>query len=259
MAIRTYCRARCSGMPLVFSTLIASALALSASIANAAVVVDGTRVVYPSNRREVSVNLHNVGTMPALVEVWIDAGNDRSKPDDASAPIVATPPLFRMNATQGQTLRLIYTQAPLPSDRETVFWLNVLDIPPRAQADPNAPNHLEMAFRHRLKIFFRPVALRGDPADAAKAVTWSIANGADGPALVAHNPTPYYVSFISADVAAGAIHDEAHTEMVAPLSTSRFALSRKDLAGAGPAAIHYSFVNDFGAVTTGESTAAVTP
>jgi len=257
MAIRTYCRARCSGMPLVFSTLIASALALSASIANAAVVVDGTRVVYPSNRREVSVNLHNVGTMPALVEVWIDAGNDRSKPDDASAPIVATPPLFRMNPSQGQTLRLIYTQAALPADRESVFWLNVLDIPPREKPNPDAPNHLEMAFRHRLKIFYRPAGMKGDAATAAKAVVWTVTHGADGSALVARNPTPFFISLVSADVTAGAMQDHAHTDMLPPQSSTRLALSRADFHG--PATVKYSFINDFGSVVNGSANADAAP
>jgi len=231
----------------------------SVGIARAAVIVDGTRVVYPANRHEVSVNLHNVGEMPSLVEVWIDSGNDRSQPDDNSAPIVATPPLFRLDPTQGQTLRLIYTQAALPTDRESVFWLNVLDIPPRAKANPDAPNHLEMAFRHRLKIFFRPAGLHGDPADAAKAVVWAVVAGADGPALIARNPTPFHISFISADVAAGEVRDHAHTDMVPPQSSARFALSQSTLGTAGPILVHYSFINDFGAIVTGDAPAGTAP
>ena len=237
-------------------------------IAFAAVIVDGTRVIYPANRHEVSVNLHNVGEAPSLVEVWIDNGRDRTsvkdapKPGDppaADVPFVATPPLFRLDPAQGQTLRLIYTQNPLPTDRESVFWLNVLDIPPRAKANPDAPNQLEMAFRHRLKIFFRPAGLHGDPADAPKAVVWSIAAGPDGLALIAHNPTPYHIAFVSADVTAGTVHDDARTEMVAPASSARFALTQTALKNAGAVKVHYSFINDYGAVVTGDAAASRAP
>jgi chaperone protein EcpD len=243
--------------------LLFSAILIGPTLAHATVVVDGTRVIYPAARHEVSVNVRNVGEMPSLVEVWIDTGNERSRPDDSSAPIVATPPLFRINPTQGQTLRLMYTQGPLPTDRESVFWLNVLDIPPRAKPNPDAPNHLEMAFRHRLKIFFRPTALRGDPADAAKAVVWSLVTGADGPALVARNPTPFYISFIGAELSTGtekrAPRNEARAEMVPPMSSKSFVLARPELHSAGPVTVHYSFINDFGASVAGDAPAGFAP
>jgi chaperone protein EcpD len=269
------CRAACR---LPGALLVAALLAWWAAvpIAQATVVVDGTRVIYPANRREVSVNLHNVGEAPSLVEVWIDNGKDKTAvkdaprpgdPPPADAPIVVTPPLFRLDPAQGQTLRLIYTQSPLPADRETVLWLNVLDIPPRAKPNPDAPNQLEMAFRHRLKIFFRPSGLHGDPADAAKAVVWTIAadNGSDGGrlSLIAHNPTPFHISFISADVTAGPVHDQAHADMVAPGASARFALTQDALRsvakGGGQVAVHYSFINDFGAVVTGDAVAGSAP
>lgn len=220
-----------------------------AGVAEAGVVIDATRVIYPAPRREVSITLHNTGAAPALIQAWIDAGDAQALPGDAASPFVLTPPLFRVDPAKGQTLRLIYSGDPLPTDRESVFWLNVLDIPPRVAADPNAPNRLEMAFRHRLKILFRPEHLTGKAADAAKAVTWSVVRSGDQVALEARNPTPYHVSLASAEASSRGTAIAAQTDMLAPFSTRQFALP--GVLPAGPITIRYSFVDDFGAVIGG--------
>lgn len=245
------------------SPLAALALAFVGSMtaitgpAQAGVVVDATRVIYPASRKEVSISLHNTGEVPALVQAWTDAGNAAERPGEANAPFALTPPLFRLDPANGQTLRLIYTQSPLAADRETVFWLNVLDIPPRVPSNPQEPNRLEMAFRHRMKILFRPQGLPGNPADAASAVTWSIVRQ-DGKAMLeARNPTPYFVSFSTAEVAAGGITATAAAEMVAPFASKRFALDRPELPVGGPVTIRYGFIDDFGAARGGSASASV--
>ena len=43
------------------------ALVLPFTAANADVVIHGTRIVYPSNAREITVKVTNEGTSPALV------------------------------------------------------------------------------------------------------------------------------------------------------------------------------------------------
>jgi chaperone protein EcpD len=62
----------------------------------------------------------------------------------------------------------------LPQDRETLYWFNVLEIPPKSKAanDENL-NQLQLAFRTRIKFIFRPDGLKGNPLDAAANVTWS--------------------------------------------------------------------------------------
>ena len=46
-------------------------------------------------------------------------------------PFTMVPPLFRLDPKKGQMLRIVYTQEPLATDKETLFWLNVLEVPPR--------------------------------------------------------------------------------------------------------------------------------
>src|SRR5690242_3641075 len=153
--------------------LLASCAGLLASClfafgAHATVVIGGTRVVFPARDGEVTVRLSNVGGTPALVEAWIDHGNPQSTPDKADTPFLITPPLFRMDAHKDQSLRIIATSPSLPADRESLFWLNVLEVPPRPKGQETiGKNLLQLAIRSRLKLFYRPDGLPGDALTAA--------------------------------------------------------------------------------------------
>jgi P pilus assembly chaperone PapD len=242
---------------LPLPAILAAAVA-PLQMAQAGVVVDATRVIYPAARKEVSLSLHNTGDAPALVQAWIDAGDPSAKAGEVKTPFALTPPLFRLDPAKGQTLRLIYTQEPLSTDRESVFWLNVLDIPPRAPARAQGENRLEMAFRHRLKILFRPRNLAGNPTDAAKAVTWTIVRQGGRTMLAAHNPTPYFISYAEAEVTSAGVSATATPDMLPPFADLRLALSR-DFPTLGKVSIKYGFVNDFGGVVNGTASADPAP
>lgn len=74
----------------------------------------GTRVIYPANAREVTLELTNKGSTPSLVQVWIDAGDRRIRPGAEALPFLVTPPITRIEAQRGQSLRLAYVGQGLP-------------------------------------------------------------------------------------------------------------------------------------------------
>ncbi len=102
-------------------------LVLLASIAQAraSVVVTGTRVIYPGEAREKTVQLSNRDAFPNVVQAWVDIDAPDAPPDQADAPFLVNPAVFRMAPDSGQTLRIVYTGQGLPGDRESLFHLNV--------------------------------------------------------------------------------------------------------------------------------------
>lgn len=230
------------------------AAALFAASAAASVTVGGTRVVYPLENREVTVKLDNDRAEPSLVQVWMDSGDANAKPDDASAPFVLTPPIFRMDGHKAQTLRMMYTGDALPKDRESVFWLNVLDVPPKAKAGTDE-NTLQFAFRTRIKVFARPKDLPGTPADAAQTLTWKIVPAPDnkGYALAATNPSAYHVSFNEIQVVSGehTFSNEAGG-MVGPKDSAVFPVKNLTAVPAG-AKVKFITISDYGGATPHEA------
>lgn len=226
------------------------AAACVVGVANASVIVTGTRVIFPGNDREVSVKLDNNGQYPALVQTWIDKGDIQAAPNTVDAPFVIMPPVFRMEPGKGQTLRLIYTREPLPQDRESVFWLNVLEIPPKPQAEADA-SLLQMAFRSRIKIFFRPPGLDAEGAMEAPAlVRWRLVKDGEGRyAVEGNNPTPYYVNVPALGVSGGGhTYDATDGAMLEPGGSHTFVLKGQTFKPVGALELSYSFINDYGAV-----------
>lgn len=234
------------------------ALCLFAGIAHASVVIGGTRVVFPAQDGEVTVRLTNQGDRPALIEAWIDRGNLQSTPDKVDVPFLITPPLFRMEAHKDQSLRIIATSSQLPGDRETLFWLNVLEIPPKPSAEQAAgKNLLQFAIRSRLKLFYRPAQLSGDSFKAPAQVTWKAVTDGPGYALEVHNPTPYYITFTKLALEIGGKQHAVDAGMVDPLGSLRLPVKGLTQAPSAGTPIAYDVINDYGAMDSFKGT--VTP
>lgn len=223
-------------------SIFASAiLILSVSGAYASVVITGTRVIYPSDANEVSIKMNNNGESPVLVQSWLDKGDINAKPENLQVPFTLTPPINRVDAGKGQTLRLNYTGTALPNNKESIFWLNVLEVP--AKTKQSDKNLLQMAFRTRIKVFFRPSGLSGNANDAVESLVWNTTpNG-----LKVTNPTPFYVSLsdIAAQVNGKIVNGEL--DMVEPKASREFQLNDFSKISHG-SKIDVNYINDYGAV-----------
>lgn len=155
--------------------------------------------------KDVSLRLENKGKSPLLVQNWIDLGNDNAEPGSIKAPFAATPPVSRIESKRGQSIKIMYTGTEsLPKDRESVFWFNVLEVPPKADTSTEEnKNLLQLAFRTRIKLFYRPSNLPGSASEAPKQLKWQVANEQGHAVIRAENPTPYYVSFNGATFTSG--------------------------------------------------------
>lgn len=216
----------------------------------ATVVIGGTRVVYPAQEREITVKLTNEDEKsPLLVQAWIDDGNEKSTPDQLHVPFILTPPVFRIDPGKGQALRVTYLKdKPLPTDKESVFWLNVLEVPPKPKAvNGQQPNTLRLAFRTRIKLFFRPKGLKGNAADAPAELRWKLVTDGGESVLVAENPSVYYVSFESVSLTVDGKDNKSDSpQMIAPGGTQRYTLKDFHAANGAKSEVHFSSIDDYG-------------
>ena len=223
------------------------ALVLPFTAANADVVIHGTRIVYPSNAREITVKVTNEGTSPALVQAWIDEGDAKITPDESKSPFVITPPITRIEPGKGQSLRVSALPGvnALSKTQESLFWLNVLDIPPKPtkkDADNGSDNFLQLAIRSRLKFFYRPAGLKGDSFSAPKQLQWT----AQDSTLTIKNPTPYHVTITSiVQKSRGEVTDKVEVltdgMMLIPFSEQKINVKNPNIKG-----MTFTTINDYG-------------
>ncbi|MFG0630163.1 molecular chaperone [Pseudomonas sp. xss_2] len=208
---------------------------------DAGVVIGATRVIFPAEQREVTVKMTNVGSHPSLVQSWVDDGHPEVPLEHLRVPFRLTPPLFRLDPGKAQSLRLFHTGEVMPGDRESLYWLNVLEVPPKG-----AGNFLQFALRSRIKLLYRPQGLPGKATDAHRAVTWQVVRDGHAWAMQADNSGPFFVNLARLEIIQGEQVISLKPAHVAPFASVRFALE----AGDRPAAIElrYAVIDDYGAV-----------
>lgn len=223
-----------------------------AASASASVVMTGTRVIYPGGASERSIQFTNQDEVPNVVQVWIDSGDTNSTPETANAPFVVTPPVFRMEPKAGQTARLIFTGKDLPQDRESVFFINAVQIPALSSAEADR-NKMLLLLRNRVKLFYRPSGISGEPERAAEKLRFGLSREGSEWKITATNDSPFHVSLTDAQIVRAARSVALQPDMVAPMSTFEWRIkSDEDLATAGWV-VRFVFVNDHGGENKVES------
>ncbi|OMQ21909.1 hypothetical protein BMI79_13790 [Serratia oryzae] len=213
-------------------------------VAQASVSIEGTRLIYPSSEREITIKMTNEGTAPALVQMWTDRGDPATQPQNADAPFLITPPIFRIEPSKGQSVRLVFAGEKLPQDRESLFWFNALEIPP-ANLDTDRSS-MQIAVRSRLKLFYRPANLPGDAASAAYQVTWQwVSAKGNGYALRATNSSPYFVTYSKLELQVQGKKHNLGTGMIAPFDHLDFPVKGLNSKAANSSLV-YRPMNDYG-------------
>ncbi len=131
----------------------------------AAIALDRTRVVFDGSEKSVSLNISNENKqLPYLAQGWIED----DKGNKITSPLTVLPPVQRVEANAKSQVKVQGLPAVngLPQDRESLFYFNLREIPPRS----DKPNTLQVALQTRIKLFYRRKSASGDSNNNAYAV-----------------------------------------------------------------------------------------
>lgn len=199
----------------------------SMSVANAGVIIGGTRVIYDGTKKEASISVNNPDNTAYLIQSWVETQNGGAE----KAPFIITPPLYRLDSGQQNVERILLAGA-LPQDKESLYWLNIKAIP----SAPAKDNTLQIAVKTRIKLIYRPESLKGSvPEELADKLTWQQA----GNQIQVTNPTNFVMNFNDITVNGKKLEDVSY---VLPGSTARFDLPK----GVSSGAIEFKVINDYG-------------
>jgi len=223
----------------------------------AGVTPEVSRIVFAADAAEQSVQLYNLNTYPVLVQAWVDDGDIRSVPQSSSAPVVALPPIFRMAPHDQTSLRLINAGEPLPTDRESLRWLNLYEIPATPKDWGKDGQTVTVTMRTQIKLFVRPAGLADPGAGRLRKLVLSLAPACRGLALTIDNPTPYYVTIGAVQVALGNTAKQAIPDMIAPFSRTTVAFDAWQASPGTAARVTLSVIGDDGNPEAGTRTVRV--
>lgn len=225
-------------------TVLASvfiATALLASSVQAAVSINRTRVIFPGDEKRVVRSVYNFDTKtPFLVQAWVSDAQDNKL---TGGPLMVLPPVMRIEANGKNQLRIQAMPGAnlLRQDRETLFYLHILEIPPKSEQ----ANTLQLAQETRMKLFYRPAGLKegvvnGENPQIDKV---TITRNAETGLAQINNPTPYYLSVSDILKGKGGKPLEGFEPvMVSPMGKTVTSLESELLRGG----CMLSYINDYG-------------
>ena len=200
--------------------------------------VSQTRVIINAGSSGGTVNLHNYGDRP-----WLIRGRVTTAPgNDKSGPFTITPPLFRMESDGSYMVRVMPQGAQvLPTDRESVFYISFLAIPPSPPpgdygADEGIAAQVTIGVDTVMKLFYRPQKLAMTSQEAAKKLTFHYTNSQ----VTVANPTPYWLTLSSLSFNGKTQDMRNVNNMIAPYSEQQFAQEKL------PREVSWTVINDYG-------------
>lgn len=210
MPVPRLCSIMINIMNRLSRTVIAAVLLLVAGEIHAGIVVGGTRFVFPAGKESISILLTNTSQEPWLVNSKINspthwAGGINSP---VQVPVLVTPPLFLLQPGTAGTLRLLKMDSGnLPTDRETLYELNIASVPSGKVENQS----VKVAMRSVFKLFWRPAGLTGDPLESYQQLGLTLTSKG----VQLRNPTPYYINLVQVTVNGKTVSDAG---VVAPKS-----------------------------------------
>lgn len=223
------------------------------TISEAAIVMTGTRVIFPSNQNEKTIQLQNKDNIANIIQVWLDSGNEASKPDTADAPFIANPQIFKIAPNQGQMVRIIYTgqKTDQPQDRESIFYLNFSEIPAIKNTNVDK-NKLMVVFKNRVKVFYRPERLPFPSHEITQHIQYKFIGSNGNQKISISNNSPYYANISEANLLIQSTKILLKkNSMFHPFSTTEWEIPAKNI-NPQHARINLSLINDYGIVVSNE-------
>ena len=202
----------------------------------AAVALDRTRAVFNGGEKSISLSISNDNkTLPYLAQGWVEDAQGNK----ITSPLTVLPPLQRLEpGAQSQVkIQALPAAHQLVQDRETLFYFNLREIPPKSEK----PNTLQLALQTRIKLFYRPKAL----SNTEGAAPWQeqLTLTRQGDKYQVNNPTPYYVTIVEASSKQGGAGAKGFEPlMVSPKGKEMLNLG-VSILGNAPV---LTYVNDYG-------------
>ncbi|ENF3519626.1 molecular chaperone [Escherichia coli] len=194
--------------------------------------LDVTRVIFQSTDKSVSLRANNTSSKDIwLLRSWITDYHNESD----NTPFFITPPIIRINQKESIQLRInkLLDADSLPNDRESVFSVNVMGIPPEDKSQNGGS--IKIAVNTKIKLFYRPEKINDKKrvSNLFKDLKIKKFNGG----IEVENPTPYFATLDKIKVNGRLIKDGDY--MISPFSSLK--ISVKDAH-----TFTYQLINDFG-------------
>ncbi|WP_413492351.1 molecular chaperone [Morganella psychrotolerans] len=204
------------------------------SQAHAVLGLDRTRIIFNEEDGGVSVVIENQDSASSfLAQTWIEKPNG----EKLNNSLVALPFLQKLSPKQKKQIKITYMEGQnlLPQDRESLFYFNLLGIPPQGKES----SVVQFTIQSRLKLFYRPKGI-DYKMSADNDFRRDLSVIKQGGNVKLTNPTPYNIIITNLNINRSKDNDFPET-VVAPFSDLTVKL--KDPSWSS---FEIAYIDDFG-------------
>lgn len=179
--------------------LILAVLLFMPGVVFSGVIPEKSRIVFNGKNTIQSYVLVNTNQYPVVVQLWIDDGKFNHHPELTPTPFVITPAMLKMEPSKINEIKIINSEDDfkLPENRESLFWLNMLEVPP-VNENNKSENEVTLSMLTQIKVIYRPESMKINEFDFIKKLDdlgFSLRKDNENKLqLVINNPTAYVAS-----------------------------------------------------------------
>lgn len=192
-----------------------------------------TRVIFNASDKMQTLTIRNRSDKPHLIQARTLLAQEGGN----TAPFTVTPPLFRLEAGGEQTVRILFNNAPVPPNVESLFYLSLRAIP-AAKEQAASPSQVVMGLNFTLKLFYRPASLGVAPE--TQQCNLRFRRSVQGVQI--ENPTPYHVTLRALTIDGTRIADPRTPMMLAPFASETLPTTRPSRQ------VQWQTINDHGGI-----------
>ncbi|QCJ69381.1 molecular chaperone [Providencia heimbachae] len=220
---------------LITFLFLAILLSINITAKGEGIRLDQTRLVVNSDSNNLIFSIVNDDSSPYLIQAAITDQIEGQK----SKYFIVTPPLFRLDAKNKFSARVfLKNKNELPTDRESLFYLNTRAIPATKESNKQETNaKLTFVTNIIIKVFYRPSHLAVPNNEVFKKVTLT----SSGSTWQFNNPTPYYFTIVNINM-----NHKAYKKSLILPPFNHVVLKKSD---SEISQVSWQMINDFGGLT----------
>ena len=215
------------------------------STASASVVMHNTRIILNDSYQK-RIQLTNNDENDNVVQMWTTTELDKEvKFGTKVEPFIVSPQVFKIKSKEGQSISLNYIGNDLPQDRESVFYLHMLQIPPISDASKST-QQIVVLQKTEVKIFYRPKITNFNVNKIDEYLTFK--KNSEG-TVTCYNNSPFHINIIGGSITS--IEEKAdsklHSIMIKPYSNYSWNAKNGKSNKKYGSKVVFTYVNDQGA------------
>ncbi|MCR6275213.1 fimbrial biogenesis chaperone, partial [Escherichia coli] len=184
-------------------------ISFGATASSGGITLDVSRVIFDAKNNSQSFTMKNTSSQMVLL-IRATANNYYSN-DSKDVPFFITPPLNRIEPNSDIQFRInkLDSVEKLPKDRESLFAINVLAIPPKKEKAG-----VQMALNTKIKLIFRPSEI--SDSLTIEHLQDKLILSKDKNGIRIENPTPYFITI--SNFKFNNLNSNRQPEMIKPFS-----------------------------------------